>query len=111
MAKWKFDLNNLCQGYDTNEFNPQFYNTDIVNSVLSLEEIQKVIDRANKSVGIDNLLNEIFKNNMSNQLLLSLFNKIFVLHIIPYIWKKAIIKPIPKTANKLSRYCLIINHI
>ncbi len=60
-------------------------NTDIFNSVLSLDEIQKVIDRAknNKLVGIDNLPNEIFKINMSSQLLLSLFNKIFVLHIIP----------------------------
>ncbi len=26
MAKWKFDFNTLFQGYDTNEFNPQFYN-------------------------------------------------------------------------------------
>ncbi len=72
MAKWKFDFNHLFECYDTNEFNPQFYNyilnekerleaegnnanTDIFNSVLSLEEIQKVIDGAknNKSVGID----------------------------------------------------------
>ncbi len=118
MAKWKFNFNNLFQGYDTNEFNPQFYNyflienerleaegynvnTDIFNSVLSLEEIQKVIDRA-KSINlveIDNLPNQIFKNNMSSQLLLSLFNKIFVLHIIPSIWKKAIIKPIPKSST------------
>ncbi len=115
MPKWKFDFNNLFQGYDTNEFNPQFYNyilnekerleaegnnenTDIFNSILSLEEIQKVIDRAknNKSVGIDNLPNEIFKNNMSSKFSLSLFNKIFVVHTIPSIWKRAIIKPIPK---------------
>ncbi len=118
MAKWIFDFNHLFQGYDTNEFNPQFYNyilnekerleaesnngnTDIFNSVLSLEEIQKVIDRPknNKSVGIDNLPNEIFNDNMSSQLLLSLFNKIFVLHIIPSIWKKAMIKPIPKSST------------
>ncbi len=26
MVKWKFDFNNLFQGYGTNEFNPQFYN-------------------------------------------------------------------------------------
>ncbi len=26
MAKWKFDFNNLFQGYDSNEFNPQFNN-------------------------------------------------------------------------------------
>ncbi len=79
MAKWKFDFNNLFQGYGTNEFNPQFYNyilnekerleaegnnanTDMFNSVLSLEEIQKVIDRAknNKSVSINSLPNDIF---------------------------------------------------
>ncbi len=84
--------------YFSNEFNPQFnnyilnekerleaegsnVNTDIFKSVLSLEDIQKVIDRVknNKSVGIDNLLNEIV-NNMSSPLLLSLFNKSFVLH-------------------------------
>ncbi len=92
MSKWKFDFNNLFQGEIINEFNLQFYNyilnekerleaegnnenTDIIISVLSLEEIQKVIDTAknNKSVGINDLPNEIFKNNISSQLLLSLF--------------------------------------
>ncbi len=79
MAKWKFNFNNLFQGYDTKierlEAEGNNENTEIFNSVLSLEEIQKVINRAkhNKSVGIDNLPNEIFKNKMSSQLLLSLF--------------------------------------
>ncbi len=57
-------------------------NRDIFNSVLSLEEIQKVIDRAkyNKSVGRDNLPNTIFKINMSSQVLLS-----FLIRFLFYI--------------------------
>ncbi len=68
---------------------------------LSLEEIQKVIDRAknNKAAGIDNLPNAIFKNNMSSQLLLSLFNKIFCFTHYPINLEKAIIKPISKSST------------
>ncbi len=117
MAKWKFDFNNLFQGYDTNEFNPQFYyyilnekerleaegnneNTDIFNSVLSLNEIHKIIDRAknNKSVGVDNIPNVIFKNNMLSQLLLSLLIR-FLFYTLSHQTKKTIIKPIPKSST------------
>jgi hypothetical protein len=80
MSKWKSDFHNLFQGYDTNEFNTEFYNqvfnekerleaeghninTDTFNSVISLEETQKVLGRAknNKVVGAENLPNEILK--------------------------------------------------
>ncbi len=45
---------------------------------------------------------------MSSQLLLSLFNRNFVLHIIPSIWKKPIIKPISKSSTIDHR--LLLNY-
>lgn len=53
----------------------------------------------NKSVGIDNLPYEVLRSYESCLLLHHLFNKIFQSHIIPSIWRKAIIKPIPKNST------------
>jgi hypothetical protein len=50
-------------------------------------------------VGVDSLPNEIFKNRTSSKLLHCLFNKIFTLHVIPSVWKMAIIKPIPTNSS------------
>ncbi len=43
---------------------------------------------------------------MSSQMLLSPFNNIYVLNIIPSIWKKAIIKPIHQSSNIDARLSL-----
>ncbi len=63
--------------------------------------IQKVLGKAksNKSVGVDSLPNEVWKNNASCELLKCRFNKIFVIHVIPSAWKWAIIKPISKNST------------
>ncbi len=53
----------------------------------------------NKAVCVDILPNEVLKNNSSCELLKCLFNKIFVIHVIPWAWKRAIIKPIPKNST------------
>ncbi len=47
-----------------------------LNHRISLEEVDKIISNSknNKSVGIDNLPSEIFKNKRSNTLLTVLFN-------------------------------------
>ncbi len=76
-------------------------NTDTFNAKISLEEKQKVLSKAkyNKAVGVDSLPNDVLKNNTSCKLLKCLFNKIFVIHVIPSAWKRAIIKPIPKIST------------
>ncbi len=68
-----------------------------LNHIISVEEVGKVISNSknNKSVGIDNLHYEIFKNRRSNNLLTALFNKILYTGLIPSIWGLSIIKPIP----------------
>ncbi len=57
-----------------------------------------MLDKAknNKALGVDSLPNEVLKNNASCELLKCL---IFVIHVIPSAWKRAIIKPIPKNST------------
>ncbi len=58
----------------------------------------------NKTVGVDSLPNEVLKNNASCGIIKCLFNKIFVIHVIPSAWKGAIIKPISKNSHVLNIY-------
>ena len=69
-----------------------------LNSPITMEEVRKVICKAkkNKAMGCDNLPNEVFKNDDSIKLLTKLFNMCYEHHLIPEVWRKAIIKPIPK---------------
>ena len=112
---WHDDYKELYKGYDNDEFDGAFYeyaiseitrledtctnmNEGFINQSIMVNEVSKVLRkmRNNKSVGIDNLPYEVLKNQESSILLQKLFNKIFQAHIIPSLWKKAIIKPIPK---------------
>ncbi len=65
---------------------------------LTSNEVDKVLRKLciDKSVGIINLPYEVLKTHESSLLSKELFNKIFQSHIIPSLWKKAIIKPISK---------------
>ncbi len=115
MCKWKSEFHKLFQGYDQNEFDKDFYDFAsnekkrlkckyrYFNAKISLEEIQKVLSKANdnKAVVVDSLPNEVWKNNASCEfsILKCLFNKIFVIHVIPSAWKRAIIKPIPTNST------------
>jgi hypothetical protein len=112
LNKWNGEFQNLFQGYDKNHFDQEYYTyaqqqrrefetfqmNDSLNAPIVENEIQKVLNKAkcNKAVGIDNLPYEIMKNSQSKTLLCQLFNKIFVSHVIPSLWRKTIVKPIPK---------------
>ncbi len=115
---WKHEFQGLFQGYDANDFDDIFYedilnareqlekeslneNDHDMNVDITLSEVEKVLGRAkyNKAVGVDSLPNEVFKNHFSCELLHILFNKIFKHHIIPSLWKRSIIKPIPKNST------------
>ena len=116
LNKWKNDFNSLynatpCPGTFDEEFlritkegllaleigpvETVFLNGDIMES-----EIRKALNKAKcgKAVGIDSLPNEVLKNNVSVNLLQSLFSKIFVSNMVPSTWRKALIKPIPKSS-------------
>ena len=114
LEKWKKDFENLYNFQpQQNEFDDDFYNECLnsgdhvagftlenLDGCITLEEIQKVVNHSknNKSVGLDNLPYEIFKNNQSDKILVKLFNKIFDYGLTPSIWNMAIIKPIPKNS-------------
>ena len=78
----------------------QYTETATLNVAITEQEVRVALNKSKskKAVGIDNLPNEILKNNESAKLLHKLFNKIFQCNLVPSIWKKAIIKPIPKNA-------------
>ena len=116
LSKWKGEFRNLLKGYNKNEFDQIHFEyvqqrlldlenrtgTNIeLNEPLTLGEIKLALKKAkmNKAVGIDNLCYEIMKNDESNRLLLHLFNKILSCNKIPNLWRKTILKPIPKNMS------------
>ena len=86
----EFELNN----HDAVEFS--------YNSLFTLDELQRVCNslKLGKSVGIDNIPNEVLRHDGIRRLLLGLFNVCFVNNVIPSIWRKSVIAPIPKSSTK-----------
>ncbi len=80
------------------------YFRELVNDI-TIDEARKAINQTHntKSVGLDNLPCELFKNNGYDEILTLLFNKIFL-----SIWNLVIIKPIPK--NTLADPRLPLEH-
>ena len=119
IQKWKSDFEKLFSSpinLDNEAFDEMFYRS-CMNNINALQEnvnclpglnheiteveVRKVISNSknNKAVGIDNLPNEIFKNRQSVHVLTSFFNKLFECGIFPSVWKKALLKPIPKSST------------
>ena len=119
LLKWKNDFQLLYNRLDVENVNEDFLNevklfketferenpvndpisnSYVYNSEITLDEVQKVMSKAknNKAVGIDTLPNEVFKNENSILLWHKFFNRCFKTGIVPDIWSKALIKPIPK---------------
>ena len=115
--KWRTEFEKLFSSPPTDgDFDQNFYN-DCCNALNELErdtvnlpglnheisedEIRKVIksSKNKKAVGIDNLPNEVFKNDKSVSLLIALFKKVFEFGLLPNVWNKALIKPIPKSST------------
>jgi hypothetical protein len=100
-AEGEFDDNFLesCKS-DMPNVNTTYEVFEGLNENISESEIIKIVSKLknNKAVGIDNLPNEVFKNQQANSLLLSLFNKMLQNCITPTLWRVAVIKPIPKSS-------------
>ena len=66
------------------------------------DEVEKVIKKLQKkeSVGWDNIRNEIIKNKSLTMLLRKFFQKCFDSGLVPSIWLKSVITPIPKPGMK-----------
>ena len=116
LDKWKNDFSLLYNSEPTpGAFDDNFYHRIInekgqlelsadsnlsLNAEISEHEVRKAVNKAkmNKAVGYDNIPNEVIKNDSSIKILHALFVGIFKSGLIPSIWKKAVIKPIPKGA-------------
>ena len=116
LEKWRDEYNMLYNVQtEPGTFDDEFYNSckndipnlemhestlDGLNDSISITEVSRALRDAKikKSVGIDNLPNEILKNHKTMQMLHVLFQEIFETGITPSIWKTAIIKPLPKSS-------------
>lgn len=80
----------------------------ILNDNMTLEEVQKAVDKAKlyKAVGVDEIPNKDLKAPSMLRTLHGLFRKCFQDSIIPSVWNKSIIKPIPKSAKADPRFPL-----
>ena len=67
-----------------------------------LDELENVIAKlkTKKSVGWDKIPNEVIKNKSITSLLFKFFQKCFDSSLVPSVWLKSIITPIPKNAHK-----------
>ena len=124
-SSWTREFSNMYNNQDTQDFDNQFYDhmlqhklfledamkdplyneTQSLNLPISKAEIEKVVFRAKcgKSVGPDKIPYEILKFPRVINSLHSLFNFCLDTGLIPSIWRKAIITPIPKDSTKAPR--------
>ena len=74
----------------------------MLNRAVSYDEIECIVDRlkAGKAPGIDNIPNEVLKYDLTKKFLFYFISKCFMTGIVPSLWLKAIICPIPKGGNK-----------
>lgn len=121
--KWKSDFENLYQQAGENcTFDDRFLedivtakdrlerdmldnnyvSNDAINGIISIDEVQKVVVKLKnkKATGYDAVPNEVIKCEEIRLLLCRLFNACFHNSIVPSVWGKAIIKPIPKGSDK-----------
>ena len=68
---------------------------------ISEQEVRNVVCRAKyrKAFGIDEIPNEVLKNDNMIRLLTCLYQMCFECGVIPSDWKRAVIKPIPKSST------------
>ena len=78
----------------------------LLNCDISYDEVEAQINKSklNKSVGFDNIPNEVLKHPDCIMLLYRLFKLCFDKSLVPSAWLKAVISPMPKGADK-DPYC------
>ncbi len=90
--------------------NDQYQENNNINSDISIYELLVVIGKLknNKSCGINGIPNEVLKHDGITPMLLGFMNMCFTHNIIPTLWTKSFIKPIPK--NQASDQCAPLNY-
>ena len=110
LNKWKHDFSSLynnTKGDDT--ASNTHYGNGMVNTPynvrISIVEVRKAIIDAKrgKASGIDEIPSEVLKNDATILFLHALYNHCFDTGIVPSVWNKCIINPIPKCATSDPR--------
>ena len=72
-----------------------------MNTPILLDEVEKAISHCknNKAPGIDQIPNEVIKNPCITKLLHTLYIYCFNNAVVPKMWLRSLIKPIPKNSN------------
>ncbi len=72
-----------------------------VNDPISIDEVLRSLNMAKhgKAAGIDDIKSEVLQNPTSLTILHRLFNVCFDTGIVPKIWSKGIINPLPKSST------------
>ena len=106
LGKWKRDFSSLlnCQEANTafqHVIREHLAADPIFNEHISIFEVKKALDRSKrgKASGIDQIPVEVLRNDTSVSCLHFLFNGYFDKGIIPSMWNKCIISPIPKSST------------
>ncbi len=100
MSTMKIDVNDATIGE---------VSVNMMNVPIAEGEVEKVLSHAKngKTIDIDNLLNEVIKHEKTKRLLTRSLHICFTKNIIPSIWRKAIIMPIPKGMQNTHIYLYI----
>ncbi len=81
---------------------PDYVQNPKLNGPLSFNELEYMINKLkkNKSVGIDQIPNEVLKKDDVMLILFQLYVKCFDSGLVPSLWLKPIITPVPKGSTK-----------
>ncbi|XP_060589316.1 uncharacterized protein LOC132744577 [Ruditapes philippinarum] len=115
LSKWKHDFSSVFNNTINNVNNDQIINDDQINesdviqesfnNQISILEVKKAIDKAKlkKATGFDKIPSEVLKNDTTVVFLHALFNVCFDKGIVPSVWNKCLINPIPKSSTADGR--------
>ena len=81
---------------------PNYVQNPELNRPLSFDELEYMINKIknNKSTGIDQIPNEVLKKHDVMLILFQLYTKCFDSGLVPSLWLKAVICPVPKSSTK-----------
>ena len=99
---YKDEFLHLAQVVSSNLGEETVHDNNILNTEISRHEVKLAVQEArnNKAVSIDELPNEVFKNDYTIDMLWCLFNCCLNKSVIPSIWQKSILTPVYKGKNK-----------
>ena len=95
----------LIDELERNMVQDEYSSNIMLNSDISLEEVRAAIHKSKvrKAVGVEEIPNEVLKSLSLLNVLFCLFQFCINYNIVPSVWYKSIIKPIPKSSKNYPR--------